>query len=208
MPQNESESKSQFRLVLMARGFMLLRVFVLAMATMMALFGARLAFAQDTWFVDDSQNDGLLAHWRMDENAGTFVRDFVGSAHGTIISSSGSPFTFTVPAGGLAEQCGIQCEYLALHFGDNQSRALCYQLHDFGVGKAQGRRQQSHYLRLWHANQCLEFLHFRRRLQFEQFESESTGRWTFPLGRLSVPPAIFRLTDSTIMLPPSKIVVD
>jgi predicted outer membrane repeat protein len=63
------------------------------------LHAPRSAAAQSPVFVDDSVNDGLVAHWRLDQTHGagnTLTADLVGGFAGTLV---GSPLlTDTVPA--------------------------------------------------------------------------------------------------------------
>lgn len=62
-----------------------LLVFVLVFVFLFAL-DARSAHAQETWHVDDSVNDGLVALWRFDDpSAVPTMYDLVGGNHGTAI---------------------------------------------------------------------------------------------------------------------------
>lgn len=80
------------------------RICVLALLGI-ALLAARPAHAQETWHVDAGVNDGLIAHWRFDEGFGTVARDFVGTAHGTVIPNGA--YTITVPNVGLPNNAAI-----------------------------------------------------------------------------------------------------
>ncbi len=56
----------------------------LAALGMAALCWAQPARAQDTIFVDDSVNDGLVAHWKFDEPGITTARAYVGPVNGSL----------------------------------------------------------------------------------------------------------------------------
>lgn len=93
MPCTTGVGKSKGRLVFFARALILLT------GALVGLLSARVALAQQTWFVDDSQNDGLVAHWRFDEalSSATFTREFVGASHGTLSATGGLVSSPTSP---------------------------------------------------------------------------------------------------------------
>ncbi len=64
----------------------------LAALGMATLCWAQPARAQDTIFVDDSVNDGLVAHWKFDEPGTTTARAYVGPVSGTLENTATMAF--------------------------------------------------------------------------------------------------------------------
>ncbi len=83
-----------------ARLFAPLGLAVLALFAGQALLASAQANtpAATTWFVDDSINDGLVAHWKFDESGAATALELVNAAHGTLSNGAAITATPSLPA--------------------------------------------------------------------------------------------------------------